>query len=107
MAIRWDEFPHHEIRLKIYARLGHNAVGRSAEDSLRHILQRRLASLDAQDHRRFIELEARNLIEHLRCTRDVYREFVEKHNCRPILEAHWVSCVVPSFLRLLLFSEGK
>jgi len=104
MAIRWDEFPHHEIRLKIYARLGHNAAGRSAEDSLRHILQRRLASLDAEDHRRFIELEARNLVEHLRCTRDLYREFVEKHNCRPILEAHWVvlrCAVFPTAVALL------
>jgi hypothetical protein len=85
MAIRWDEFPHKEIRLKIYARLGQNAVGRSEEDSLRHILRRRLSLLDPEDHRRFIELEARNLVEHLRCTRDVYREFVEKHNYLPIL----------------------
>src|SRR6266567_8947466 len=53
MAIRWDEFPHNEIRLRIYARLGQNAVGRSAEDSLRHILRRRLSSLDPEDHRRF------------------------------------------------------
>src|SRR6266576_3598868 len=90
MAIRWDEFPHDEIRLKIYARLGQNAVGRSAEDSLRHILRRRLSSLDPEDHRRFVELEARDLVEHLRCTRDVYREFAEKHNCLPILEAQWV-----------------
>ena len=36
--------PHHEIRLKIYARLGHNGVGRSAEDSLQHILRRQLGS---------------------------------------------------------------
>jgi hypothetical protein len=104
VAIRWDEFPHNEIRLRIYARLGHNAVGRSAEDSLRHILVRRLGALDAEDHRRFIELEARNIIAHLRCTRDVYREFVEKHNCRPILEAHWVvlrCAVFPTALALL------
>jgi len=104
MAIRWDEFPHNEIRLEIYARLGHNALGHSAEDSLRHILQRRLASLDAEDHRRFIELGARNLVEHLRCTRDVYREFVDKHNCRPILEAHWVvlrCAVFPTAIDLL------
>ena len=90
MAIRWDEFPHGQIRLTIYTRLGHNAVGRSADDSKRHILQRRLASLDPEDHRRFIELEARSLVEHLRCTRDVYREFIERQKCHPILEAHWV-----------------
>lgn len=90
MAIRWDEFPHKQIRLNIYTRLGRNAVEHSAVDSLRHILQRRLAHLKAEDHQRFIELEARNLVEHLRCTRDVYREFLDKHGCRPILEAHWV-----------------
>jgi hypothetical protein len=90
MAIRWDEFPHDEIRLKIYARLTCNAAARSAEDSLRHILVRRLSSLRAEDHRRFIELEASSLVEHLRCTRDIYQEFVNKHNCRPVLEAHWV-----------------
>ncbi len=104
MAIRWDEFPHNEICLKIHARLGHNAFGRSAEDSLRHILQRRLASLDAEDHRRFIELEACNLVEHLRCTRDAYREFVDNHNCRPVLEAHWVvlrCAVFPTAIDLL------
>jgi hypothetical protein len=97
MAIRWDEFPHDEIRLKIYARLSQNAVGRSAEDSLRHILRRRLSALDPEDHRRFVELEARDLVEHLRCTRDAYREFIEKHNCRPVLEAQWV------VLRLAVF----
>ena len=90
MAIRWDDFPHDEIRLKIYVRLRQNSLGRSAEDSLRNLLQRRLASLDSEDHRRFIELGAQSLVEHLRCTRDIYREFVEEQNCRPILEAHWV-----------------
>jgi hypothetical protein len=104
MAIRWDEFPHHEIRLKIYARLGHNGVGRSAEDSLQHILRRQLGSLDTQDHRRFVELEARRLVEHLRCTRDVYQEFVESKGCRPLLEAQWVvlrCAVFPTAIAIL------
>lgn len=104
MAVRWDEFPHDEIRLKIYARLSQNAVGRSAEDSLCHILRRRLSALNPEDHRRFIELEAQNLVEHLRCTRDVYREFVEKHNCRPVLETQWVVlrlAVSPTAIALL------
>jgi len=104
MAIRWDEFPHSEIRLKIYARLGHNAAAHSAEDSVRHILQRRLPSLVAEDHRRFIELEASGLVEHLRCTRDIYQEFVNEHNCHPILEAHWVvlrCAVFPTAIALL------
>ena len=104
MAIRWDEFPHHEIRLKIYARLAHNGMGSSDEDSLRHILRRRLASLDTDDHRRFVELEARSFVEHLRCTRDVYREFVESKGCRPVLEAQWVvlrCAVFPTAIAIL------
>ncbi len=90
MAIRWDDIPHAEIAAAIHIRLGQNAVGRSAEDASRHILSRRLASLDANEHRRFIELESRDLVAHLRCTRDAYREFVEKRNCQPLLEAYWV-----------------
>jgi hypothetical protein len=104
VAIRWDEFPHNEIRLKIYTKLAHNAVPRSAEDSLRHILRRRLPFRKAGDHRRFIELEASSLIEHLRCTRDIYQEFVNEHNCRPVLEAHWVvlrCAVFPTAIALL------
>jgi hypothetical protein len=104
MAIRWDEFPHGEIRLKIYGRLARNAAGRSAEDSLRHILRRKLPSLNAHDHRRFVELEAFSLVEHLRCTRDTYQEFVNEHNCCPVLEAHWVvlrCAVFPTALELL------
>jgi len=104
MAIRWDEFPHYEIRLKIYAQLAHHSVGRSAEDSLRHILRRQLATLDTEDHKRFVELEARSLVEHLRCTRDVYGEFVESKGCRPVLEAKWVvlrCAVFPTALAIL------
>ena len=110
MTIRWDEFPHNEIRLKIYARLSQNTVGRSAEDSLRHILRRRLSALDPEDHRCFVELEARNLVEHLRCTRDVYREFVDEHNCRPVLEAQWVVlrlAVFPTAIALLREQVAK
>jgi hypothetical protein len=104
MAIRWDDFPHQEIRLRIYARLSHNAMGRSAEDSRRHVLRRRLASLDSEVHQRFVELEAWSLVEHLRCTRDVYREFVESKGCRLILEAQWVvlrCAVFPTAIAIL------
>jgi len=104
LAIRWDEFPHPEIRLRIYARLAQNGVARSDEDSLRHILRRQLASLDPQHHRRFVELEARSLVEHLRCTRDVYQEFVQSKGCRPVLEAHWVvlrCAVFPTAIAIL------
>lgn len=104
MAIHWDDFPHQEIQLRVYARLNHNAVGRSAEDSRRHVLRRRLASLDSEVHQGFVELEARSLVEHLRCTRDVYREFVESKACRPILEAQWVvlrCAVFPTAIAIL------
>src|SRR2546429_7487866 len=104
MPIHWDEIPHGEIRLKIHARLNRNAANRAPDDSLQHILRRRLASLGAEDHRRFVETEARNLVEHLRCTRDIYRDFVESRNCRPVLEAHWVvlrCAVFPTALDLL------
>jgi len=104
VPIHWDEIPHDEIRLNIYARLSHNAATRSAADSLRHILQRKLHLLRAQDHRRFIELEASRLVEHLRCTRDAYQEFVNRHNCSPVLEAHWVvlrCAVFPTAIALL------
>jgi len=80
MAIRWDEFPHKEIQLRIYARLRHNDVSRSAADAKRHILRRRLASLDTDDHKRFVQFEAR--VEHLRCTRDVCQEYVDSKGCR-------------------------
>ena len=105
MPIRWDEIPHGEIRLKIHTRLNSDAANRAADDSLQHILRRRLASHADEDHRRFVELVARKLVEHLRCTRDIYREFVEDHDdCRPILEAHWVvlrCAVFPTGLDLL------
>jgi len=104
MAIRWDEFPHSKIRLEIHAKLGYNSVANSAEDSLQHLLQRKLPSLDAEDHRRFIELEASSIVKQLRCTRDTYQEFVNKSNCRPVLEAHWVvlrCAVFPTAIALL------
>jgi hypothetical protein len=104
MAIQWDQFPHGRIRLQIYARLARNDIARSSEDSLRHILLRRLQSLDDEDHRRYIEVEVRSLVEHLRCTRDIYREFVKSHRCRPVLEAQWVVlrfAVLPTAISIL------
>lgn len=104
MAIRWDDFPHGQIRLKIHAKLNRNGADRARDDSVIHILRRRLAALNAEDHRRFVELQARDLVEHLRCTRDVYQEFVENQDCRPFLEAHWVvlrCAVFPTALDLL------
>jgi hypothetical protein len=97
MPIRWADIPHAEIARAIRLRLGENTVGRSGEDSSRHILSRRLKFLDPEEHRRFIEMESRDLVALLRCTRDVYRDFVEKNNCRPVLEAYWV------VLRLAVF----
>src|SRR5262249_33959467 len=34
--------------------------------------------------------EASDVVEYLRCVRDEYRAFVDKHNCQPVLEAYWV-----------------
>jgi hypothetical protein len=90
MPIRWDDIPHAEIAAAIHLKLAQNDVGRSAEDASRHILSRRLGLLHPEEHRRFVELESRDLVAHLRCTRDVYREFVEQHKCSPVLEAYWV-----------------
>jgi hypothetical protein len=90
VAIRWKDFPHEEIFIDIYSRLNHNAVERSADDSLRHILRRRLRFQLPAEHRQFIWLESRNLVECLRCTRDAYRAFTDKHGCSPAREAYWV-----------------
>ena len=65
-------------------------AARERKDASRHILRRRLRLLAPEDHRRFIELEARDVVELLRCTRDVYREFAEENQCAPLSEAYWV-----------------
>ena len=89
MPISWNDFSHAEIAAAII-RLSAERCRAFAADSSRHILCRRLKFIDAEEHRRFIELKSRNLVAHLRCTRDVYREFVETHNCSHVLEAYWV-----------------
>jgi hypothetical protein len=90
VAIRWAKFPHEEIRADIYSRLNLNAVERSADDSAQHILRRRLYLLDPEEHRRFIQLESRHIVEHVRCTRDAYRAFTNGQRCNPAAEAYWV-----------------
>ena len=90
MAIRWIDFPHKEIFADIHSRLNQNAVDHSADDSLQHILRRRLYSLVPEDHRKFIELESRRIVERLRCTRDAYRAFTNSQGCTPAAEAYWV-----------------
>jgi hypothetical protein len=79
MAIRWNDFPHGQIQLKFYARLGHNALERSAKDSLRHVLQRKLANLNAEEHRRFVELEASCLVG----TFALYPRYIARVRQRP------------------------
>jgi len=90
VAIRWAKFPHDEIRADIYSRLNLNAVERSPDDSAQHILRRRLYLLDPGEHRRFIQLESRHIVEHVRCTRDAYRAFTNGQRCHPAAEAYWV-----------------
>jgi hypothetical protein len=104
MSIRWDEFPHDLLRLRIYKRHAQNATAQSAQSSLVHILRRKLPARNSEDHRRFVELQAARLIEHLRCTRDIYQDFVNERRCDPVLEAHWVvlrCAVLPTAIELL------
>lgn len=104
MPIHWNDFPHTQIHAEIRSRLARSALARSTEDSVRNILGRRLPLLNDTDHSRFTELEARSLVEHLRCTRDVYQEFVNHNECSPILESHWVvlrCAVFPTSIPLL------
>jgi hypothetical protein len=90
MAIRWTDFPHKEISADIHSRLNQNSVERSADDSMQHILRRRLHFLVSEEHRKFIELESRRIVERLRCTRDAYRAFTNSQGCSPAAEAYWV-----------------
>jgi hypothetical protein len=104
MTIRWDDLPHYEIRLKIHRRHAQNAAVRGAQSSLGHILRRKLSARNSQDHQRFVELQAARLIEHLRCTRDIYQDFVKERGCRPVLEPYWVAlrcAVFPTAVELL------
>ena len=104
MAIPWEEFPHGQIRLKIYKDLAQNGARRSSESSLRHILGRKLPARNARDHERYVELVAARLIEQLRCTRDVYQHFVNDRKCHPAFEAYWVvlrCAVLPTAIELL------
>jgi len=104
MSIRWNEFPHEQLRLKIYKRHAQNSAARSSQSSLRHILRRKLPARNSEEHQRFIELQAARLIEHLRCTRDIYQDFVNERRCDPVLEAHWVvlrCAVLPTASELL------
>lgn len=106
-AIRWDKLPHGEIRLKIYERLRKNDLGRSERDALRHILRRRLSLGHVEDHRRFAELQARDAVEHLRYTRDCYREYLADKNCQPALEAHWVVLRFAVFPTAIMLLRGQ
>ena len=90
MAIRWTDFPHKEIFADIHSRVNQNAVEHSADDSLQHILRRRLHFLAPEEHRKFVELESRHIVERLRCTRDAYRAFTNSQGCSPAAEAYWV-----------------
>jgi hypothetical protein len=90
VAIHWKDFPHKEILSDIHSRLNQNSVERSADDSLQHILRRRLRFLVPAEHAQFIQLESRRIFERLRCTRDAYRAFTDAHGCSPASEAYWV-----------------
>jgi hypothetical protein len=63
---------------------------RASQDSLKHVLKRRLPDLDRDDHRRYIEIECHRIVETLRSIRDVYRLYLEEKGCKPIAEMYWV-----------------
>jgi hypothetical protein len=54
VAIRWSDFPHEEIFVDVYSRTNQNSAERSTDDSLRHILQRRLHLLNVGQHHQYI-----------------------------------------------------
>lgn len=107
VPIRRNEIPHARIGAQIRAMQMRNAIARSTDDSLRHILRRRLRELDTEDHRRFIELEGAGIVEHLRYTQDAYRNYVDKHDCRPVLEAYWVVLRFAVFPTAIEILRGK
>jgi len=66
------------------------STSRSAEDSLRFILKRRLPRMDPEDHVRYIELVSSRIVETLRSVRDEYRKHLEAQGCTPLAEMYWV-----------------
>jgi hypothetical protein len=90
LPIRWDDVPHQELQLRISNAMATGSRARAFEDSLEHVLRRRLPKLDPADHFKYAELLCVDIVETLRVVRDVYRAYLEERGCRPIAEMYWV-----------------
>jgi hypothetical protein len=62
----------------------------ASEDSIKHVLRRRLPKLDPTDHLRYVEIECQRVVETLRVIRDEYRAYLQQEGCKPISEMYWV-----------------
>ena len=89
--IRWDEIPHNELWARAQEAMSLGSRSRANEDSLKHVLKRRLHRLDPADHLRYVELECARIVETLRTVRDEYRSYLEDRGCAPLAEMYWVA----------------
>jgi hypothetical protein len=88
--IRWDEIPHNELWARALEAMSFGSCSRATEDSLKHVLKRRLHRLDPADHLRYVELECARIVETLRMVRDEYRSYLKDRGCAPLAEMYWV-----------------
>ena len=104
LPIRWTELPHQELYQRALNAMALGSRDRASEDSVKHVLKRRLPKLDPSDHFRYIEIECRRVVETLRTTRDQYRAYLEEQGCKPIAEMYWVVfrfAVIPYAVKLV------
>jgi hypothetical protein len=106
--IRWDEILHREIYARALENMSLGSRTRASEDSLKHVLKRRLYRLDPADHLRYVELECARIVETLRMVRDEYRVYLEERGCAPLAEMYWVvlRCGVMDWAVILLRSAA-
>src|SRR5438132_11239439 len=90
LPVRWTELPHQELYRRVLDAMALGSRERASEDSLKHVLKRRLPELDRDDHRRYIEIECHKIVETLRAVRDEYRRYLQQEGCKPISEMYWV-----------------
>jgi hypothetical protein len=103
-AIRWTDLPHDMLWQRSLLSMSSGSRERAYDDSVKHVLMRRLPKLVPSDHFRFIELECARIVELLRAVRDEYRAFLEKRGCKPITEMYWVVFrfgVIPYAVKIL------
>jgi alkylation response protein AidB-like acyl-CoA dehydrogenase len=74
--IRWDEIPHNAIWARAQDAMSVGSCLRASEDSLKHVLKRRLLGLNPSVHLQYVELECARIVETLRMVRDEYRVYL-------------------------------